>query len=59
MPIHTCVCADEYMDRRYGLGRRVHNRMEGGGLRCAKCGKMAEAGKAAPKEREESKKKGG
>ena len=39
--IAKCDCANEYQDKRYGKGRRVHNpcKLQGGGegKRCAVC----------------------
>jgi len=36
--ILKCTCDDEYMDKKYGKGMRVHNGTAKG-WRCAKCGK--------------------
>ena len=44
--VKSCTCNHPWSDKRHGKGRRVHNRMAGGGLkgvgtrgwRCAVCG---------------------
>jgi hypothetical protein len=40
--IRRCSCKHEYQDKRYGKGRRVHNKVEnesahGGKWRCTVC----------------------
>ena len=39
--IKKCTCKNEYQDKKYGKGKRVHNKFEkdGGGWRCTVCGR--------------------
>lgn len=39
--IANCACKNEFQDRRYGAGRRVHNTLKKDGLCCTSCGKGA------------------
>lgn len=52
MAIKRCTCVNEYMDKKYGRGKRVFNTFKtqnGEGSRCAVCG--ANAGEATRKKR--------
>ena len=43
MAIRKCNCVSDFQDKKYGLGRRVHNELgrdrggRSGGLRCSVC----------------------
>lgn len=41
MPILNCKCKNDYQDKKYGKGKRVHNKCDGGmnvQYKCTVCG---------------------
>ena len=45
--IKECTCPNEYQDKRYGKGKRVHNNSSAKGVtgraRCATCGNVKDS----------------
>jgi hypothetical protein len=40
--ILKCECSHAWQDKRYGKGKRVHNKCDSGGYRCVVCEKKNE-----------------